>query len=333
MLTRQNALHTWLNSLINDPPFSLTPLAGDASFRRYFRLQHGTSRHVVMDAPPAKEGLLAFIQIARALRDSGVQTPEIFAFDLNLGFALLEDFGDTLLYNIQASEHAERHYMEALDTLHRIQPCTTKIPMLAPFDLRIMEDELQLFRTWFLERWLGITLTNLEENMLNHTLTRITEDIMQQPQCLMHSDYHSKNLIITDAHNKTSIGVLDFQDALLGPFTYDLVSLLKDAYVTWPRATQTRWIDAFYQKLPNKHGWSRDEFDYGFLTCGLQRHLKILGVFCRLDQRDGKSAYLRDLPLTLHYVLDALEQHEPFHACYEFMQTRVVPAFEEKINT
>jgi N-acetylmuramate 1-kinase len=334
MLTRQNALHTWLNSLTNDQPFSLTPLAGDASFRRYFRLQHGTSSHVVMDAPPAKEGLLAFIQVARALRTSGVQTPEVFAFDLNLGFALLEDFGDTLLYNTRLSEDAEQHYLNALNTLHHIQPCNTEIPMLAPFNLRFMEDELQLFRTWFLERWLGITLTDLEENMLNHTLSCITEDIMQQPQCLVHSDYHSKNLVVTatDPHNKAGIGVLDFQDALLGPFTYDLVSLLKDAYVAWPKATQTRWIDSFYQNLPNKHGWSRDEFDYGFLTCGLQRHLKILGIFCRLDQRDGKSAYLRDLPLTLQYVLEALEQHEPFHACYDFMQTRVVPVFEEKMN-
>ncbi|MDF1677921.1 MAG: phosphotransferase [Legionellaceae bacterium] len=330
MLTRQNALHTWLNSLVDSSTFTLTPLAGDASFRRYFRLHHNASSHVVMDAPPSKEGLAAFVEIAHSLSTTGVRTPEIVAFDLQQGFALLEDFGDAILLDDIDSEQTPKHYACALDTLHKIQQCSTDRPQLKPFNLRIMEDELQLFRTWFLERWLGITLTNLEENMLNHALTHITEQIKKQPQCFIHSDYHSRNLALIGPSHHSSIGVLDFQDAMLGPFTYDLVSLLKDAYVNWPKDTQISWLNQFYDGLPNQHGWSRDAFEASFHLTGLQRHLKILGVFCRLDQRDGKSGYLKDLPLTLDYILDVLEDNKALEPFYNFMQTRVCPAFDEK---
>ncbi len=330
MLTRQNALHTWLNSLIDSCTFKLTPLAGDASFRRYFRLHHNTSSHVVMDAPPDKEGLAAFVEIAHTLATTGVRTPEIIAFDLQQGFALLEDFGDVLLLDDIASEQTSKHYEQALDTLHKIQQCSTGTPKLKPFDLRMMEDELQLFRTWFLERWLGITLTNIEENMLNHALTHITEQIKKQPQCFIHGDYHSRNLALIGPNNASTIGVLDFQDAMLGPFTYDLVSLLKDAYIEWPKDIQINWMNRFYDGLPNQYGWSRDAFEAGFHFSGLQRHLKILGVFCRLDQRDGKPRYLRDLPLTLNYILPVLEDNKTLAPFYDFMQTRVCPAFNAK---
>ncbi len=330
MLTRQNALHTWLNNVVNSSTFKLTPLAGDASFRRYFRLHRHTSSHVVMDAPPSQEGLLAFINIAQTLAKAGVRTPEILAFDLKQGFALLEDFGDALLFEDINSHQTEQHYERALDTLHKMQQCSIHEPELAPFDLRFMEDELQLFRTWFLERWLGITLSNIEENLLNHALTHITEQIIKQPRCFIHSDYHSRNLALIGPTDNPTIGVLDFQDAMLGPFTYDLVSLLKDVYIDWPEETRLQWVNSFYQALPNKHGWSRDAFEHGFHLTGLQRHLKILGIFCRLDLRDGKPRYLDDLPLTLKYILTILESNEALHPFYDFMQTRVCPVFEAK---
>jgi N-acetylmuramate 1-kinase len=330
MLTRQNALHTWLNNLVDDSSFQLTPIAGDASFRRYFRLHHNTSSLVVMDAPPGQEGLSAFIDIARTLASADVRTPEIIAYDLEQGFALLEDFGDALLLDDIASDQTASHYQLALDTLHTLQQCPTHTPQLPVFNLRIMEDELQLFRTWFLERWLGITLTNIEENLVNQALTYITEQIMKQPQCFMHSDYHARNLALIGPNHNPTLGVLDFQDAMLGPFTYDLVSLLKDAYVEWPEDTRRAWLNNFYHALPNQHGWSRDAFEQGFHLCGLQRHLKILGIFCRLDQRDGKPRYLRDLPLTLHYILLVLKEEKALHPFYNFMQTRVCPLFNEK---
>ncbi len=330
MLTRQNALHTWLNNLVDDSSFQLTPIAGDASFRRYFRLHHHASSLVVMDAPPGQEGLSAFIDIAGTLASAGVRTPEILAYDLKQGFALLEDFGDALLLDDIASDQTASHYQPALDTLHQMQQCSLDTVQPPPFDICMMEEELQLFRTWFLERWLGITLTHIEENLLNHALTYITEQIMKQPQCFMHSDYHARNLALIGPNHDPALGVLDFQDARLGPFTYDLVSLLKDAYVEWPEATRTEWLNHFYNTLPNQHGWSRDAFEQAFHLCGLQRHLKILGVFCRLDQRDGKSRYLRDLPLTLNYILSVLKEEKALHPFYDFMQTRVCPLFNAK---
>jgi len=150
----------------------------------------------------------------------------------------------------------------------------------------------------------------------------------------MHGDYHSRNLMLTQATPDAplTMSVLDFQDAVRGPFTYDLVSLLKDAYIQWPEAVQLQWLNYFYDKLPETHGWSREDFKQGFEMCGLQRHLKILGIFCRLDQRDGKSGYLRDLPLTLDYALTCMEQYETLRPLYDFMQTRVCPVFEEKMK-
>ncbi len=330
MLTRQNALHTWLDKVVNGSTFRLTPIAGDASFRRYFRLHHDTSSHVVMDAPPGKEGLSAFINIARTLAASGVRTPEIIAFDLEQGFALLEDFGDALLLDDIDSSRTETHYHRALNTLHKMQECTIHTPEFSAFDLPIMEEELQLFRTWFLERWLGLSLTSHEEKILNQALTHITKQILKQPRCFIHSDYHSRNLALIGPIDNPEIGVLDFQDAMLGPFTYDLVSLLKDAYIEWPENTRLQWLNTFYDALPNQHGWSRDAFEHGFHMAGLQRHLKILGVFCRLDMRDGKPRYLNDLPLTLNYILASLKIDETLLPLYDLIETRVCPLFEEK---
>jgi N-acetylmuramate 1-kinase len=332
MLTRQNALHTWLDNLVNNSPFQLTPLAGDASFRRYFRLHHNTSSLVVMDAPPDKEGLSTFVKISHALTASGIRTPEILAFDLEQGFALLEDFGDALLFDDLESERTQTHYQLALNTLQKIQHCTVDAPKLASFNLNIMADELQLFRTWFLERWLGITLNQTEEKCLNQALTYITEHIIKQPQCFVHRDYHAQNLSLIGPENQKTLGVLDFQDAVQGPFTYDLVSLLKDARVTWPKETRLQWLNYFYDGLPNNHGWSRDAFEHGYQLCGLQLHLKILGLFCRLDQRDGKPQYLNHLPRVLNYVLESLPIEKPLYPFYDFMKTRVCPLFNEHLS-
>ncbi|MDX2345674.1 MAG: phosphotransferase [Legionella sp.] len=336
MLTRQNALHTWLNSLGDYSSFELTSLAGDASFRRYFRLQNNTSSFIVMDDPPEKakkENLLIFVNIARALASSGIRTPEILAVDLKQGFALLEDFGDTLLFDEVASEKTSQHYQLALQTLHKIQQCTVQTPKLNVFGLSFMNTELQLFYTWFLDHGLSITLSHAEKKCLKQALTYITEQIIKQPQCFVHRDYHAQNLSLVGPDNQKALGVLDFQDAVQGPFTYDLVSLLKDARVPWPKETCLQRLNYFYDTLPNNYGWSRDAFEHGFHLCGLQLHLKILGIFCRLDQRDGKSHYLNNLPLVLKYVLDGLDHlslEKPLRPFYDFMQTRVCPLFNEK---
>ncbi len=333
MLTQESVLHNWLDNLNNNSALELTPLTGDASFRRYFRLHDNTSSHIVMDTSRQKESLPDFIQIAGTLNAAGVRTPEIYAVNLEQGFALLEDFGDTLLLDEIKSDQTHQYYGRALDTLQNIQQCSIQAPDLKTFDKPMIQKELALFQTWFLERWLQMTLSPTEDKLISQALSYMTDELVKQPQCFMHRDYHSRNLALLIKPNQdTSIGVFDFQDAVRGPFTYDLVSLLKDVYVEWPENTRLQWLNDFYDALPNKAGYSRDAFEQGFHLCGLQRHLKILGIFCRLNQRDGKPQYLRDLPLTFKYILDTLQAETSLAAFYDFMQTRVYPIFDEKIH-
>jgi aminoglycoside/choline kinase family phosphotransferase len=329
MSTRQNALHEWLTTTQGMNAYTLTPLAGDASFRRYFRLTTLKSRYVVMDAPPEKEGLTTFIQIGRALAEHGIHTPAISAIDLEQGFLLLEDLGDMLLGHQLTSHNANARYIAALDTLLKMQTCPTPQSSYPIFDTAFMQQEMNLFQTWFLEGLLNINLTASEQKQLNNVFSLLTHHLEEQPTCFIHRDYHSRNLLIVNEET-LDIGVIDFQDAMRGPFTYDLVSLLKDCYVQWPDKERHQWMTYFYQNLPHQAGWSLSEFQHGFDWCGLQRHFKVLGIFARLHLRDNKSTYLKDLPLTLHYALTCLAQYPAFHSFYDMMQERVVPIFEEK---
>ena len=327
MLTRQNALHHWLSTQLNQQHFTLTPLAGDASFRRYFRVSCNEHVYIAMDAPPAQETNETFIRIGTFLAANRIQTPQIFAHELNQGFLLLEDFGDELLINHATSGDYQDHYRCALDTLLLLQNCSTSSHPLPVFDASFMFNELMLFKTWFLNQLLNITLTDAEHAFLDNSFHLITSTIMQQPQCVIHRDYHSRNLMLL--HNKPSkIGVIDFQDAMIGPFTYDLVSLLKDCYVLWPATTQEQWLTYFHQQLPPAHGWSFDDMRMGFDWCGLQRHLKILGVFSRLHLRDQKPHYLPHIPLTLTHIQQCLSLYAALHALHAFMQKHVITRFE-----
>lgn len=334
MLTRLNALHNWLNKLTQNSSFHLTPIAGDASFRRYFRLHYDTSSFIVMDAPPDKEKLSPFISIARTLSENGVRAPEILAFDLEQGFALLEDFGDALLLDDIESERTEGHYRSAINTLQSMQTCPTDTPNLPTFDAAFMHQEIQLFCVWFLEQWLGITPSHAEDHMLGNIFTYLVDTILNQPTCFIHSDYHSRNLALIGPIQAPMIGVLDFQDAMIGPFTYDLVSLLKDSYVKTPDITCLARLNYFYEHMPRQQAtWSRDAFEHAFHLMGLQRHLKVLGIFCRLHARDGKSQYLSDLPLTFSYLVDALTIEEELLPFKQFIDERVYPAFKYKMQT
>lgn len=330
MLTRENELNTWLNRLFNHDTYTLSPLAGDASFRRYYRIHHESASYIVMDAPPQQEGLSAFIAIARQFASFGVRTPNIFNFNLETGFVLLEDFGDTLLLDEAHSTQIAQHYQAAMQVLSRIQQCPTTSLQLTLFDEPCILRELKLFQGWFLETWLGLRLSSSEQRLLNQTFEYLVQAIITQPQCLVHCDYHARNLSLIGQKQTSTIGVLDFQDAKIGPFTYDLVSLLKDAYIEWPHEKRIQWLNDFYQMLPNQQGWSRDAFERGFHLCGLQRHLKILGIFCRLQVRDGKPRYLKDLPLTYRYILESLANTPSLELFYDFMETRVSPLVSEK---
>ena len=325
MQTRQNALKEWLQIQLNQTSFTLTPLVQDASFRRYFRLTSEKMTRVVMDAPPDKENIVPFIQVNQTLQTIGVLIPKIHAVDLNQGFILLDDFGDQLFLRSLTPTNQDSLYQSAINTLIQIQRSpTASIPL---FDKAHMLKEISLFHEWFLSAYLGLTLTSAEEQLLLTTFSSLTDRIANQPQVFIHRDYHSRNLMLIEDNPLTQLGVIDFQDAMHGPVTYDLASLLKDCYIKLPRSSYENYLTFFYQHQPFVQDWSlqrlMDEVDF----CGLQRHLKVLGIFCRLAHRDNKLNYLRDLPLTMDYTIACLKRHSEFSSLLQFMEKRVLPQF------
>ena len=330
MHTRQNELNKWLEQIVGPTPFSLIPLAGDASFRRYFRLYCGDITRVVMDAPPERESITSFISIVNKLSSMGIHTPKILAIDQTHGFILLEDLGDELLLGTLSHDNADQLYTAAMTTLLHLQQCPTNDPPLPTFNKAHMLQELGLFRQWFLHAALDIQLNASEELLIENTFDWLTTQIAIQPQVFIHRDYHSRNLLVVGENTPPNLGVIDFQDAMSGPFTYDLVSLLKDCYIQWPREQIIHWVTYFYHTLPHAYDWSLTAFIRAFDFCGLQRHLKVLGIFCRLHLRDNKTAYLRDLPLTFNYVNNCLESYNELQAFYHFIQEKVYLPFTEK---
>lgn len=327
MQTRENALNEWLKTIVGNDSFTVTPLAGDASFRRYFRLHSDGVSRVIMDAPPNKEDIAPFIRIGHLLANNGIHTPHIYAVNNEQGFILLEDLGDHLLLSALSEENVDSLYTLAIDTLVQLQSTPANDVTLPAFDKSFMLGELNVFREWFISAYLNISLTTEQEQLLDRTFDWLTTQISNQPNVLIHRDYHSRNLIILE----NSMGVIDFQDAMYGPYSYDLVSLLKDCYIQWPHEKVMSWLAYFHQCLPATARDSLDELSYAFDLCGLQRHLKVLGVFCRLHLRDKKSAYLKDLPLTFNYVMSCLERHESLLPFYQFMQHMIqLPSLEKE---
>lgn len=327
MQTRQNALNEWLQIQLNQSSFTLTPLAGDASFRHYLRLSSNNATRIVMDAPPEKENIVPFIRVNQTLQSMGVRTPTIHAVDLKQGFILLDDLGDKLLLNTITQRNQDNLYHSALNTLIHIQKCPTEsIPI---FDKAHMLKEISLFHDWFLTAYLGLTLTPEEEQILGTTFNALTDHLANQPQVFIHRDYHSRNLMVIEENAPSQLGVIDFQDAMYGPITYDLASLLKDCYIKLPQAAYNNYLEFFHQHQPLVQQWSiqtmMNEVDF----CGLQRHLKVLGIFCRLALRDNKPNYLGDLPLTMDYTIACLKRHPSFTPFLQFMEERVLPQFME----
>ena len=320
MHDRENALKEWLTNTLNSSTFILQALTSDASFRKYYRVQCNGISQIVMDAPPDKEGLNAFIHIAQVLSKSGVLTPEILAQDLQQGFLLLSDFGDKLLLDCLNSTSCDKYYNEATNVLLKIQQCPIDDPMLPSFDQKFMLQEMNLCSEWFFKRYLSLKLSDTEHELFNNTIKEIASALAQLPQVFMHRDYHSRNIMMV---NKQQMAVIDFQDAVRGPVAYDLVSLLKDCYISWPRTKVLEWVELYYRRCPHVSDYSLKEFIHAFDLCGLQRHLKVLGIFSRLKLRDNKPGYLKDLPLTLKYVLDCSEIYEEFRPLNNLLQKRV----------
>lgn len=319
MQNRENALKEWLENSIGHPQFTLNLLAGDASFRRYFRAHYNGLSRVVMDAPLEKEPIEPFINIDILLEEKDVLSPKIFAVNKEQGFLLLEDFGDQLLLKTLTPENVDHYYQLAMNTLFKIQADPEKTQHLPPFDKDYMLKEMALFKDWFLDRYLKLSLSTSELELINQTMSWLADQIEKQPKTMIHRDYHSRNLMLVE----DQLGVIDFQDAMQGPMSYDLVSLLKDCYISWPREQVLDWALRFYHQSVLAQTLSEDEFIKAFDLCGLQRHLKVLGIFSRLYLRDHKEAYLKDLPLTLSYTLECCHIYPELHPFYDFLQTRI----------
>jgi aminoglycoside/choline kinase family phosphotransferase len=281
--------------------FRIAPASADASFRSYWRVETADSTpilssFVLMDAPPDKEPIAPWLDIGSRLRAVGVHAPEVFASDANEGFVLMEDLG-TRTYLPELNEaSADALYADALAALARMQQADTA--GLPPYDRNFLVAEMELMPEWFLKRHLGFTPSCEEWDVIEAAFTFLVHAVLEQPRTFVHRDYHSRNLLATADH---SPGVIDFQGAMFGPVTYDLASLLRDCYIEWDDARVATWAESFRQRVAAKTDAAT--FRRWFDLTGLQRHIKVLGIFCRLHYRDAKAQYLGDLPLVWRYVM------------------------------
>ncbi len=313
----------WLREVFGDATFSLQAVSADASFRSYWRVYRQGQSHILMDAPPDHEDCRPFCHVAQKLTAAGVHVPRILARNLTDGFLLLEDFGNQdylqalneVVESIPCEDniHPEvaRLYGDALAALLRMQTATdtTGLPV---YDREKLLEEMHLFRDWFLIKHLDASLSTADEKVLTDVFACLAENALGQPRVFVHRDYHSRNLMVVSDNNP---GVLDFQDAVIGPVTYDLVSLFKDCYIKWPSEHIHRWSEEYRQQWQSANGESidADQWRRWFDLMGAQRHLKAVGIFCRLNYRDGKNRYLRDIPRTLSYLHDLAPTYPELH--------------------
>jgi len=305
---RLQQLRDWLQQTLQTDQYQLSVASADASFRRYFRIQLNDTSMIAMDAPPEKENCQPFIHIATLLFSAGINAPEIIEQDLSQGFLLLSDLGDTQYLSVLDTSSCDQLYKDAIDTLIQIQ--LVKTDTLPAYDRSLLQAEMNLFPEWFIDKHLAITLDQQQQHSLNNVMECLTENALQQPQIFVHRDYHSRNLMQTMTNNP---GVIDFQDAVRGAVTYDLASLFKDCYISWPRAQIEDWLGYYFNKAKEKNILDSvcqfEDFVQWFDLMSVQRHLKVLGIFSRLNIRDNKPGYLNDLPLTFQYIADSCERY------------------------
>jgi aminoglycoside/choline kinase family phosphotransferase len=298
--TRESMRLQWTRQALADPEASLERASTDASFRSYWRTRSAGRSWIVMDAPPDKEDIRPWLDIAYRLTRAGLHVPDIQASDADRGFVLMEDLGDRLLLPELSESSADRLYGDAMDALLRMQrdADATDLP---PYDEARLVAEMELMPEWLLKRHLGHVPACEEWDVIESAFRALVTSARLQPQAFVHRDFHSRNLLITSHHGP---GIVDFQDAVRGPVTYDLVSLLRDCYIQWPEARVVAWVEAYRQRLVDAGIRTLGEVAFlrAFDLMGLQRHIKVLGIFCRLWYRDGKAGYLQDLPLVWHYV-------------------------------
>lgn len=305
--TRLAELHGWLAAQFTARPYSLQPASADASFRRYFRARLEGESWIVMDAPPEREDSRPFVRVAALLRAAGVNAPRVAAQDLERGFLLLTDFGDTTYLSALNAGNADRLFGEAIDSLLKWQ-LASREGTLPPYDAALLGRECNLFPEWYVARHLALTLSSAQQQALAGVVALLIARALAQPAVYVHRDYMPRNLMVTDPNP----GVIDFQDAVHGPISYDLVSLFRDAFVSWEEERVLDWTARYWEKakqarLPVSPDFS--EFYRDFEWMGLQRHLKVLGIFARIHFRDGKRGYLEDTPRFLRYARAVAERY------------------------
>jgi len=322
---REQLLQDWLNEVLPGRLDRIAPASSDASFRRYFRVWCDGQTRIVMDAPPDKEDCRPFVAIAQALRGLGLNAPEVLAGDLDRGLLLLTDLGSRPYLAELDERSVIPLYEDALEALARLQmggdPGSSLLP---PYDSALLHREMELFREWFLGKLLSLNLRKEEGHVLDHAFALLADNALEQPRVWVHRDYHSRNLMVTAPDNP---GVLDFQDAVVGAVTYDLVSLLRDCYIAWPRTEVEAWALAHRARLRALGMAGLDDADLflrWFDLMGTQRHLKAIGIFARLNLRDGKPGYLRDIPRTLGYVLEVTDRYPELAGLRDLLRTRGV---------
>lgn len=306
-MQRQQQLTNWLEKVLQGAQFSLAPASADASFRRYFRVTLSDRTMIAMDAPPEHENCEPFLHVAEIFAAAGVHVPRVIAQDLAQGFLLLTDLGSTTYLEALNEATAPDLYRDAMDALIRIQQ-SSRPDVFPAYDATLLTREMRLFPEWYVAKHLGATLDDKQQAVLQQAFDDLNRNIQAQGQVYVHRDYHSRNLMVCDDNP----GILDFQDAVYGAITYDLVSLFKDAYIRWEEEQVLDWVVRYWEKarkagLPVPQDIS--EFYRDFEWMGVQRHLKVLGIFARLYHRDGKDGYLKDLPLVMDYLRRACDRY------------------------
>ena len=306
--------------------------SADASFRRYFRVATETDSFIIMDAPPEQEDSLPFVRVAGFLETMQINAPRVLEADLDAGFLLLTDLGTrSYLDELEQQPDAQDTlYGDAMMALLAIQQRGEALQaLLPPYDEKLLRFELSLFHDWLCELHVGMAFTAEDERSWQTLCTGLVDNALNQPQVFVHRDYHSRNLMRTDNKNP---GILDFQDAVEGPLTYDLVSLLKDCYVRWPAAQVRQWALEYHAQLDAALRARVDErqFRRYFELMGVQRHLKAAGIFARLNHRDGKARYLADIPRTLSYIVELGDDYEELRFVVDLIERQVLPAFGDQ---
>lgn len=323
---RQAALLQWLQHLPEVEPENLHMISGDASFRRYFRFTQNSVPYIAVDSPPDKEKNHEFVALSRAYIQHGVPVPEVMHVNFEDGFMMLQDLGDVMFAERLQGDDVAQLYRQALNHLPHIQEViSTDGKALPNFDRELLENEFYLFNHWLLGVHLELDIEDAQRKVIHDAQRYLAEVFLSQPEAGVHRDYHSRNLMILE---EGGIGIIDFQDAVVGPVTYDAVSLLRDCYVVWPDEFVNEQLQAWHQEYFAQYDWR--QFQHWFDCTGMQRHIKASGIFARLCHRDGKTGYLEDIPRTLEYLVNVGKTIPQCASFAELVESKILPAVMDK---